>query len=71
MKYILHKIIKFSSFNLIYVSTICFIEIKKYNYNWEVSSKKAIDELGYSITPFEKGAEQTIQWILNNFNHEK
>lgn len=32
MKYILHKIIKFSSFNLIYVSTICFIEIKKYNY---------------------------------------
>lgn len=45
--------------------------IKKYNYNWEVSSKKAIDELGYSITPFEKGAEQTIQWILNNFNHEK
>lgn len=44
--------------------------IKKYNYNWEVSSKKAIDELGYSITPFEKGAEQTIQWIQNNFNHE-
>mgnify|MGYP001567399901 CR=1 FL=1 len=39
--------------------------VKKYNYNWRVSSQKAINDLGYKITPFEKGAEQTIQWIKN------
>lgn len=39
--------------------------VKKYNYNWRVSSQKAINELGYRITPFEKGAIKTIKWIKN------
>lgn len=40
--------------------------IKKFSYSWEVSSQKAIKELGYSITPFEKGATQTLHWFNNN-----
>lgn len=32
-------------------------------YNWEVSSNKAISNLGYSITPLDKGLENTIRTI--------
>ncbi len=45
--------------------------IKKYNYSWEVSSQKAINELGYNITPFETGATQTVQWINKKFSYGK
>ena len=41
--------------------------IKKYNYSWEVSSKKAVNDLGYNITPFEVGAMQTVNWINKTF----
>jgi nucleoside-diphosphate-sugar epimerase len=37
--------------------------VRKYLYHWEVSSKKAINELGYSITPLEEGIARTIAWL--------
>lgn len=40
--------------------------IRKYLYHWEVSSQKAIKELGYSITPLEEGIARTIEWLKNN-----
>lgn len=45
--------------------------IKKFSYSWEVSSQKAINELGYSITPFETGAIQTLQWFDKKNDYEK
>lgn len=40
--------------------------VKKYLYNWSVSSDKAITELGYSITPLDKGIQKTIEWLKKN-----
>lgn len=37
--------------------------VKKYMYDWSVSSRKAIDALGYTITPFEKGLRKTLEEI--------
>ena len=37
--------------------------VKKFNYNWEVSSEKAIREIGYRITTIERGLEMTLQWL--------
>lgn len=37
--------------------------VRKYLYNWEVSSQKAVNELGYSITPLEAGIARTIEWL--------
>jgi farnesol dehydrogenase len=42
--------------------------VKKYLYNWSVSSDKAIKELGYSITPLDTGLKKTIQWLTQNKN---
>jgi farnesol dehydrogenase len=39
--------------------------VRKFNYHWNVSSKKAEKELGYQITDFKKGAEKTINWLRN------
>lgn len=33
------------------------------SYDWEVSSQKAVDQLGYKITSLQKGLEQTISWL--------
>lgn len=41
--------------------------VRKYLQDWEVSSKKAEKELGYAITPLDKGLERTIAW-LNEIN---
>jgi nucleoside-diphosphate-sugar epimerase len=38
--------------------------IRKFNYNWEVSSNKAINELGYKITLFEDALKNTIEMII-------
>ena len=40
--------------------------VKRYLYDWALSSQKAESELGYEITPLEKGMTQTIKW-LNDF----
>lgn len=37
--------------------------VKKYLYDWEVSSRKAEKELGYPITPLEEGLARTIEWL--------
>ena len=37
--------------------------IRRYLRNWAVSSEKAERELGYKVTPIEKGIGQTIQWL--------
>jgi len=42
--------------------------VKKYLYNWELSSAKAEGELGYHITPMNKGLHITIEWIKNSFS---
>lgn len=40
--------------------------VKKYLYNWELSSEKAKQELGYEFTPIETGLRKTVDWILEN-----
>ena len=36
--------------------------VKMIDYNWSYSSKKAIEKLGYKITPLREGLKQTIKW---------
>jgi nucleoside-diphosphate-sugar epimerase len=40
--------------------------VRKFNYNWHVSSDKAIGELGYKPDKFPVGAQKTLDWIKNN-----
>jgi nucleoside-diphosphate-sugar epimerase len=42
--------------------------IDKYMKNWIMSSEKAINELGYKITPFRDGVVKTISWLKLNQN---
>lgn len=37
--------------------------VEKFTCNWNVSSNKAITELGYSITPLDEGLRRTITWL--------
>lgn len=37
--------------------------IRKYEYDWSLSSAKAIKELEYKITPIEDGVNKTIEWL--------
>ncbi len=37
--------------------------VKKYLNHWSLSSRKAIDEMGYRVTPFAEGAALTLQWL--------
>lgn len=39
--------------------------VKMIDYNWSYSSKKAIEKLGYKITPLREGLKQTIAWYKN------
>ncbi|MFX1234959.1 MAG: NAD-dependent epimerase/dehydratase family protein [Promethearchaeota archaeon] len=45
--------------------------IKMINYNWSYSSKKAIERLGYKITPLREGLKQTINWYKNYLKEKK
>ncbi|MFQ5446068.1 MAG: hypothetical protein ACE5FF_03975, partial [Saprospiraceae bacterium] len=38
--------------------------VKKYLYNWELSSEKAQRELGYQPVPIDVGLSKTVDWIL-------
>lgn len=40
--------------------------VKRYLHNWEMSSQKAFDELGYRITPLDKGFLKTLEWLKNS-----
>jgi nucleoside-diphosphate-sugar epimerase len=37
--------------------------LDKYSKNWIMSSEKAINEIGYKITPFSDGVRETIRWL--------
>ncbi len=39
--------------------------VRKYLYEWRVSSEKAKKELGYEITPLKNGIQETINWLKN------
>ncbi|MBK5194221.1 MAG: SDR family oxidoreductase [Flavobacteriaceae bacterium] len=39
--------------------------VKKYLHNWKLSSEKAINQLGYKITPFNDGVMKTVTWLNN------
>jgi nucleoside-diphosphate-sugar epimerase len=42
--------------------------IRKFNYQWNVSSEKASKELGYQPLTFEKGAIKTLEWLESQKN---
>ncbi|WP_423127734.1 SDR family oxidoreductase [Gaoshiqia sp. Z1-71] len=37
--------------------------VTRYLYHWDVSSQKAVTELGYKITPLEEGLNKTCDWL--------
>lgn len=39
--------------------------IRKYLHHWNLSSEKAIMQLGYRITPFNEGVRKTLTWLNN------
>ena len=41
--------------------------VRKYNYNWVLSSDKASIQLGYKITPLKKGINETLNFIRENY----
>jgi NAD+-dependent farnesol dehydrogenase len=41
--------------------------IRKYHHDMACSSKKAITELGYTITPLEEGLTRTIEWLRQKY----
>lgn len=36
--------------------------VRRGNYHWEVSPKKAVDDLGLKITPLKDGLKETVSW---------
>jgi nucleoside-diphosphate-sugar epimerase len=42
--------------------------VRKYNYNWVLSSDKAREKLGYKITPLKEGINETLNFIRENYN---
>jgi len=45
--------------------------VKMINHNWAYSSKKAIEKLGYKITPIREGLMKTVEWYKNFINNNK
>jgi nucleoside-diphosphate-sugar epimerase len=43
--------------------------VRKYHYDWRVSSAKAQRELNYTITPLEEGVRRTLAWLGENKSH--
>jgi NAD+-dependent farnesol dehydrogenase len=37
--------------------------VRKFNYDWEISSEKAVKELGFPIVSIEQGMQKTLDWI--------
>lgn len=44
--------------------------VKMINHNWALSSEKAIEILGYKITPLREGLEHTIEWY-KDYNEKR
>jgi nucleoside-diphosphate-sugar epimerase len=40
--------------------------VKRYLYNWDISSAKALEELNYQITPLDEGFQKTLHWLKSN-----
>jgi hypothetical protein len=40
--------------------------VKTFCLDWNFSSNKAINEINYKITPFEKALELTLSWLSSN-----
>lgn len=38
--------------------------VRRYCYDWKVSSAKAEKELGYNITPLREGIKMTVEWLI-------
>ena len=45
--------------------------VKMINHNWTYSSDKAIEKLGYKITPLDEGLRETIAWYKDWIEKEK
>ncbi|TFG01549.1 MAG: NAD-dependent epimerase/dehydratase family protein [Promethearchaeota archaeon] len=45
--------------------------VKMMDYNWSYSSEKAINQLGYKITPLKVGLKKTIEWYEEYIENEK
>jgi farnesol dehydrogenase len=45
--------------------------VKMIDCNWSYSSKKAIEKIGYHITPLREGLKQTIKWYKDYIEKEK
>ena len=41
--------------------------LDKYMKDWIMSSEKAIQKLGFKITPFETVVAETIQWLKSDY----
>lgn len=41
--------------------------VRKYHKNWIVSSAKAQNELGYTITPLKTGMQKTFEWLAQKY----
>lgn len=67
------------AYSLIFINKLTGIKpiitpahVRKFNYNWNISNDKAINEIGYKITPFEEGVRETINWLSSkSFNMSK
>lgn len=44
---------------------------RRFLQDWSVSSRKAEQELGYTITPLKEGLQKTIEWLYDKKIHEK
>ena len=40
--------------------------VRRYVYDWELDSGKAVRELGYKIRPLDDGIKNTVEWIRKN-----
>ncbi len=60
-------ILKFFNFVFKIPPFITPLLVRKFNHNWDVSSDKAIKELGFKPISFKEGATRTIKWINSNF----
>ncbi|MFX0038685.1 MAG: NAD-dependent epimerase/dehydratase family protein [Candidatus Heimdallarchaeota archaeon] len=45
--------------------------MKMSTYDWAYSSQKAIDDLGYAITPFKDALEKTVEWYIDYIEKRK
>ncbi len=40
--------------------------VRRYDFNWELDSSKAVNEIGYNIRSLEEGIRDTVDWIRKN-----